>query len=217
MLAAVGAGGSHGSLASAKSLLANAFTRMVQRLCEDRPHAFAWDAAHCMDGDSYDLLEDVIARVPQARVLFVLSTRAGFSHPFQKLGVHAALDLSDLKPEDAGRLVAARLGVERVPAELLRFVRDRAGGHPQMIEEVVKALLEARAVTVGDGAVVSMRLVGQELSLPKTLRGLVASRVARLQAKDRAILQAAAVLGEPINAAVLAQMTGLDKIGRAHV
>jgi tetratricopeptide (TPR) repeat protein len=53
-----------------------------------------------------------------------------------------------------------------------------------------------------------MKLVGQELALPKTLRGLVASRVARLTAQDRATLQSAAVLGDPIDATVLAQMVG---------
>jgi tetratricopeptide (TPR) repeat protein len=163
-----------------------------------------------MDGDSFGVLEAVISRIPQARALFVLAARAGFSHPLEKLSVHTGLDLSDLGAEDAERLVAVRLGIERVPSELMRFVRERAGGHPQMIEEILKALVEARAVTVADGSLVTMKLVGQDLALPKTLRGLVASRVAHLAAADRAILQGAAVLGEPINAAVLAQMTGLD-------
>jgi serine/threonine protein kinase/tetratricopeptide (TPR) repeat protein len=209
VLAALGASAGV-SQGNAKASLVNAFTRMVLRLCEDRPHAFAWDAAHAMDGDSFGVLEAVLSRIPQARTLFILSARAGFSHPLEKLSVHTGLDLSDLGREDAERLVAVRLGVERVPAELMRFVRERAGGHPQMIEEVLKALVEARAVTVADGSLVTMKLVGQDLALPKTLRGLVASRVARLAAPDRTILQAAAVLGEPINAAVLAQMTGLD-------
>ncbi|HSO32878.1 MAG TPA: protein kinase [Labilithrix sp.] len=209
VLAALGASAGF-SQANAKASLVNAFTRMVLRLCEDRPHAFTWDSAHSMDADSFGVLEAVIARIPQARALFVIAARAGFSHPLEKVPVHTALDLADLAPEDAERLVAVRLAVERVPSELLRFVRQRAGGHPQMTEEILKALVEARAVTVADGSVVTMKLVGQELALPKTLRGLVASRVARLAAPDRAILQAAAVLGEPINAAVLAQMTGLD-------
>ena len=209
VLAALGASAGF-SQGNAKASLVNAFTRMVLRLCEDRPHAFAWDSAHCMDGDSFGVLEAVIARIPQARALFILAARAGFSHPIEKLAVHTALDLSDLAQADAERLVAVRLNVERVPAELLRFVRERAGGHPQMTEEILKALVEARAVTVADGSIVTMKLVGQDLALPKTLRGLVASRVARLAAAERAILQAAAVLGEPINSAVLAQMTGLD-------
>jgi serine/threonine protein kinase/tetratricopeptide (TPR) repeat protein len=209
VLAALGASAGF-SQGNAKASLVNAFTRMVLRLCEDRPHAFAWDAAHCMDGDSFGVLEAVASRIPQARALFALAARAGFSHPLEKLAVHTALDLSDLGAEDAERLVAVRLGIERVPSELMRFVRERAGGHPQMIEEILKALVEARAVTVADGSLVTMKLVGQDLALPKTLRGLVASRVSRLAAAERAILQGAAVLGEPINTAVLAQMTALD-------
>lgn len=212
VLAALGAAGSASS-GNARASLLNAFARTVQRLCEDRPHAFAWDAAHCMDADSYSVLEAVLERVPQSRALFVFATRAGFSHPLEHTyGPKSGhlLELADLREDDAERLVAVRLDVERVPSELVRFVRDRAGGHPQMIEEVVKALVEARAVTVADQAVVSMKLLGQDLSLPKTLRGLVASRIARLGAADRGILQAAAVLGEPASAPVLASMTSLD-------
>lgn len=200
------------AMSSMKGVLANAFTRIVQSLCEDRPHALAWDSAHSMDADSFSLLETVLARTPQSRVLIVIAARAGFSHPLERLASHTRLDLTDLKPEEVDKLVAVRLGVSRVPPELLRFVKERGGGHPQMIEEVLKALVEARAVTVADGAVVTMKLVGQDLSLPKTLRGLVASRIARLDPRDRAILQSAAVLGDPLNAAVLGQMTGAKMV-----
>ncbi len=207
VLASLGASAA-ASGGNARVSLGNAFKRMVQRLCEDRPHAFSWDAAHAMDAESFAVLESTLEKLPNARVLFVLAGRAGFSHPLEKLGVHGALDLVDLEPEDAERLVAVRLAALRVPPELLRFVRDRAGGHPQMIEEVLKGLVEGRAVTVADGAVVTMKLVGQDLALPKTLRGLVASRIARLEGSDRAILQAAAVLGDAIGSEVLATMTG---------
>jgi serine/threonine protein kinase/tetratricopeptide (TPR) repeat protein len=206
VLASLGASAA-ASGGNARVSLGNAFRRMVQRLCEDRPHAFSWDAAHAMDAESFAVLDGAIARLPHTRVLFVLAGRAGFSHPLEKLGVHGALDLVDLEPDDAEKLVSVRLGAARVPPELLRFVRDRAGGHPQMIEEVLKGLLEGRAVTVADGVVVAMKLVGQDLALPKTLRGLVASRVARLEGAERGVLQAAAVLGDAVSAEVLAAMT----------
>jgi serine/threonine protein kinase/predicted ATPase len=191
---------------NAKNVLRLAFARMVASLCEDRPYTFAWDAAHSMDEDSFSILEEAFKRIPNVRVLFVFAARAGFSHPLEKFSAHTALDLSDLRAEDTEKLVAHLLSVEKVPDELLRFVRERAGGHPQFVEEIIKALLEARAVTVADGQVVVMKLVGQDLALPKTLRGLVASRVASLSAEDRATLQAAAVLGDVVDAAVVAQM-----------
>jgi serine/threonine protein kinase/tetratricopeptide (TPR) repeat protein len=192
--------------ANAKTALKNAFTRMVASLCEDKPHTFAWDAAHCMDEDSFALVEGAFGRLTQARVVFGFSARAGFSHALESSLGHGVIELADLSPADAEALIAARLGVARAPEELVRFVRDRAGGHPQFIEEVLKGLLDAEAVKTADKHVVSMKLVGQELALPKTLRGLVASRVTRLSSADRATLQAAAVLGDSVDATVLAQM-----------
>jgi tetratricopeptide (TPR) repeat protein len=193
---------------NAKALLGTAFARMVQSLCEDRPHTLAWDVAHAMDEESFALLEDTASRLMHARVAFVFAARAGFAHPLEKLEGHTGLDVGDLAPADAERLIALRLGVDSVPQELQRFVRARAGGHPLFVEEVIKALVDGGAVSVGERQVVSMRLLGQDLALPRTLRGLVASRVARLSAQQRTTLQAAAVLGDPIDLAVLATMLG---------
>jgi tetratricopeptide (TPR) repeat protein len=196
------------SRGNAKVLLQRAFARMVQSLCEDRPHTFAWDVAHAMDEDTFGLLDEVLQRLKQSRVVFVFAARAGFSHPLEGTTGHLALDLGDLAAPDVERLVALRLGADRVPEELVRFVRARAGGHPLFVEEVIKALADTGGVTVAERHVVSMKLVGQDLALPKTLRGLVSSRVARLSNDDRATLQAAAVLGDPLHLGVLAGMLG---------
>jgi serine/threonine protein kinase/tetratricopeptide (TPR) repeat protein len=192
----------------AKGPLRNALARMVTSLCDDRPHVFAWDTAHAMDVDSFLVLESVFQRLQSARVVFAFAARAGFTHALEKLVSHVAVELGDLDAESVEKLVALRLGVDRAPEELVRFVRERAGGHPQFAEEVIKGLLDARAVTVAEKKVVTMKLVGQDLALPKTLRGLVASRVARLATHERGTLQAAAVLADPLDTAVLSQMLG---------
>jgi serine/threonine protein kinase/tetratricopeptide (TPR) repeat protein len=193
----------------AKALLKQAFTRVVQSLCDDRPHCFAWDVAHAMDEESFGVLAHVLERSAQARVLFILSTRAGFSHLLETCEGHASLDLGDLAPADLERLVGSRLAVDAVPEELVRFVRARAGGHPLFVEELLKALVDAGAVSVAERHVVSMMLVGQDLALPKTLRGLVGSRVARLGQGDRTTLQAAAVLGDSLDVKLLSEMLGM--------
>jgi len=136
------------------------------------------------------------------------AVRAGYAHPLEKREQHEVIELADLRAGDAERLVAERLGVDHAPEELVRFVRERAGGHPLFIEEVLKALVDASTVVVANRKIASMRLVGQELALPKTLRGLVASRVARLSPEERTCLQAAAVIGDPVDASVLATMLG---------
>ena len=193
---------------TARIALKHAFARMVASLCEDKPYGFAWDAAHGMDDDSFAVLGHVVEKLPSARLVLALAVRAGYGHPLERSERHEVIELKDLRADDAERLIAARLGVDQVPDELVRFVRDRAGGHPLFIEEVLKALVDASTVIVANRKVASMRLVGQELALPKTLRGLVASRVARLSPEERTCLQAAAVIGDPVDASVLATMLG---------
>ncbi len=161
-----------------------------------------------MDEESFALLGESVQRLRQARVLFAFATRAGFTHPLERVDGHVLLELGDLAPADVERLVGSRLGVDGVPEELLRFVRERAGGHPLLVEEVIKGLVDVGAVSVAERKVLAMKLVGQDLALPKTLRGLVGSRVARLSNEDRATLQAAAVLGDPIDVTVLSNMLG---------
>ena len=193
----------------AKALLKQAFTRVVQSLCDDCPHCFAWDTAHAMDEESFGVLAHVIRAVRAiARVHFLFSTRAGFSHRLETSDHHAALDLGDSAPADVERLVASRLAVHVVPDELLRFVRARAGGYPLFVEELLKALVDSGAISVAEKRVVAMSLAGQDLALPKTLRGLVASRVARLARLERKTLQAAAVLGDAVDVNVLSEMLG---------
>jgi serine/threonine protein kinase/tetratricopeptide (TPR) repeat protein len=207
VLTALGANVPSYSGANAKNSLRSAFARMVISLCEDKPHKFAWDNAHNMDEDSFSILATAFERLSHARVVFAFTAREGFSHPLEKGSAVVSIDLTDLKStEDVSRLVALRLGTQTAPDELVRFVRERAGGHPLFIEEIIKGLLDANAVTVAEGRVVAMRLLNQELALPKTLRGLVASRVARLAATAKTTLQAAAILGDPIDSAVLARM-----------
>jgi hypothetical protein len=159
-----------------------------------------------MDKDSFALLADVFARSRAARTVFLFAGRAGFTHPLDQTEGHVTVDLGELPPPEAERLTAARLGVDAVPAPLLHFVADRAGGHPLFVEEVLKALVEARAVTVAERRVVSMKLDGAGTAVPKTLRGLVASRLARLSSEDRGLLQAAAVLGPPVDLGLLSSM-----------
>jgi eukaryotic-like serine/threonine-protein kinase len=192
----------------ARSTLRNALARMVMSLCDDKPHLFVWDAAHWMDVDSMAILESVFERLHQTRVVFTFAGRAGFSHPLTRAASHAVIELGDLSDEESEKLIATRLSIEQAPADLIAFVRERAGGHPLFIEEVLKSLRSARAVTVAERKIVSLRLAGLDLALPKTLRGLVASRVAALEESERTTLHACAVVGDPIDTAVLVRMTG---------
>jgi tetratricopeptide (TPR) repeat protein len=209
--------------------LRTAFARMVQSLCDDRLHCFCWDDAQAMDQSTIDTILSVVGRgapssssgeasrgAPSAsptssgslRAVFLLSTREDVPEVVVKHAAHHGLTLGELSDDDGARLIATRVGARILSPELLAFCRDRAGGHPLFLEELVKELTDSGAITVESGEA-QARLDGAT-AVPRTLRTLIAGRVTRLEPGERAVLQAAAILGEPILTQVLAAMLKLS-------
>ncbi|XXT19934.1 protein kinase [Sorangium sp. So ce429] len=186
------------------AILRTAFPRMVQSLCEDRLHCFAWDDAQAMDQLTAETLLATAGRAGGLRAVLILATR---TDPPPLLEAHPQfyrLKVGELSDSDSARLMSARIGATLLPPEVLAFCRERAGGHPLFLEELIKELSDSGALSVA-GGVVKARLDGAS-AVPRSLRTLIATRVRRLDPSDRAVLQAAAILGDPVPTEVLAAL-----------
>jgi serine/threonine protein kinase len=186
--------------------LSAAFARMVGRLSEDRLHCFVWDDAQSMDAATREAIVAIQSRPVTStalRAVFLFATR----DPELSLGEASephVVRLDELSDEDAARLIATRVDAHLLPPELLDFCHERAGGHPLFLGELVKELIDSGAVSSIDGAM-HVRLE-RATTIPRTLRTLIAARVARLAPDERATLQRAAILGEPVPMELLARM-----------
>jgi predicted ATPase len=78
-------------------------------------------------------------------------------------------------------------------AALKRPIAERTGGNPFFIEEMVQALFD-QGILARNGAVKVMRPFSQA-QLPVTVQGLLASRIDRLPAEQKELLQTLAVIG----------------------
>jgi len=184
-----------------------AFLKIATRLAADRLTVFAWDAAESMDEESQAFLDSLLRGAAEARIAVVVAHRPGFAHAWGEPAGHQALTLGPLGDDDVARLVGTRLGAEEVPFELLRDVTVKSGGNPLYVEEYLKALGDAGAIEV-QGAKVSYKRDVAEVEVPKSLRGLVSARVARLGPAQRHILQVAAIVGGRFTAELVARVAG---------
>ena len=201
----------------ASAALRGAFARMVTSLCDDRLHVFVFDDAHATDRATLDSILAIAGRglgrdavAPPSstgglRAVFILSTRDEPPEDLVKHPLHHKLTLGELSDDDCARLISTRVGARVLLPELLAFCRERAGGHPLFLEELIKELTDSGAISVMNGAV-RAKLDGAT-AVPRTLRTLIAGRVSRLDSGERGVLQAAAILGEPILTDVLAALT----------
>ncbi|HMI87246.1 MAG TPA: protein kinase [Polyangiaceae bacterium] len=199
--------GASGKTGSSVAALRGAVARMIVSLSSDQLHVFAWDNAHALDPQSIDIIETAIQRVGNVRAVFLFAMREAPEHALEKHANHHLLEVGHLDEAECRDLVAHRAAALIAPPELVEFCRARAKGHPLFIEELLKELIDSGALVVANGAVVELRTDG-ELSVPRPLRALMASRAARLPSDERRALQAAAILGEPIDLATLALMLG---------
>ena len=213
----------------AMASLRSAFGRMAQGLCEDRLHVFAWDDAQALDRATLDAIVAAAGRAPGLRAVFALAVRESADEAteaplLRKAAVVEAfeahphthqIEIGQFGDDDTAKFVASRVNAKVVAPELLAFCRERAGGHPLFLEELLKELIDSGAVSTVAGGL-RLRLDGAQ-AVPRSLRALIAARVARLAPELRAVTQGAAILGTPVPTEVLAALLGqkVSQVDRA--
>jgi eukaryotic-like serine/threonine-protein kinase len=180
-----------------------ALLRIIRKLAEDRLTVFAWDGAEYMDQESQSIMDDMLRHVSAARVAVMLWYRPPYSTCWGDLPNFVEIQLGPLSDEEIARLIATRLGADEIPLELLREVTSKSGGNPLYAEEYLKALRDEEALFFADGQVRFNAAVA-DVQVPKSLRGIVAARIARLAPVQRYILQVAAIAGERWNSEIVA-------------
>jgi tetratricopeptide (TPR) repeat protein len=188
-------------------LVRPAFIRVALKLAADRLTALCFDGAESMDDDSQGIIDALIRDAKDARIVVALAHRPGFSHAWREPSRFHEVVLQPFSDDDVARLVATRLAAEEVPAELLREVTLKSSGNPLYVEEYLKALADSGALEVREGRV-NLQMHIAQTEVPKSLRGLVSSRLARLSATDRHFLQIGAVAGGKFAPELLMQVSG---------
>ncbi len=196
--------------ASGSAMLETALVRISYKLAQDKLTVFAWDGAEQMDAQSRELLGKLLRDPPEARVVVVVTYRPSDAGPWQESPTFTEIAISPLSQDDVARLVRHRLLANEVPDDLVRDIYFKTGGNPLYVEELVAALRDGGVLEVRDGVVVKTR-ASEAVELPRTLRGLVASRVGRLSQVHRLILQIAVTFGTRFAPELLARAAARDE------
>ncbi|HXG76974.1 MAG TPA: adenylate/guanylate cyclase domain-containing protein [Gaiellaceae bacterium] len=101
--------------------------------------------------------------------------------------------LEPLTRAETARLIEELLGA-RLPEEVLAALVERAEGNPFFVEELVGSLAEAGVLERANGAW-QVREVPDAFAVPDSVHAVLAARLDRLPAAEKAALQAAAVIG----------------------
>ncbi len=158
----------------------------------DAPTILVGEDAHWADEASLNLLRFLGRRVGDLRVLLIVTFRddeLGPSHPLR-------IVLGDLATAPAVR----RLPLPRLTVEA---VRTMAAGKSLDVEAI-------HALTAGNPFYVSEVVTAGGTGLPASVRDAVLARAARLAPAERRVLDAAAVIGSPVDFELLGEVVEGD-------
>ena len=179
-----------------KRQIALAARTLVERRLQELPLLYVVEDVHWADAASIDLVRDLVDHFADRRLMVVLSHRSETKPPHVARAGQSIVQLAPLREDDARTVVSCLFGNERGEAfdALKDLVISRAGGNPLFVEEIVRSLLAKGYLVLRDGRWECTTIRG-DVDVPPTLQGLLLSRVDRLSADARRLLQEAAVLG----------------------
>jgi predicted ATPase/class 3 adenylate cyclase len=174
--------------------------QLLEARCGMSPVIMLIEDLHWIEGVSEELLNKITDSEAKLRLLVLTTRRPEYSPLWLDRAVVTKLRLEALPSGDIRRLVQHRLGVEVLPDTLARQVTEKAEGNPLFAEEIVSYLTDRgllRSTVEFDASTLAE-------ALPQSVQSLLTARVDRLAPNDRALLQAASVIGRQFNPQLLA-------------
>ena len=164
----------------------------VDKLATAEPVLLVFEDAHWADPSSLEWLGRVLERMPQLRLLVVVTFRPEFTASWSGWPGVTMLDLERLSKADANAMIDRLAGTRRLPANVRSDIIERADGIPLFVQEMTRAVLDA-----GDGS--------SREAVPATLQASLLSRLDRLgEAKE--VAQLGAAIGREFSHELLASI-----------
>jgi class 3 adenylate cyclase/predicted ATPase len=177
-----------------------ALLRRLTGLAREQPVLLLFEDAHWSDPTSIELLDAVIEQVPDLPVLLVVSFRPEFVAPWFGRPRVSLMALNRLDRRDAATLAAQVVTNHILSSQLLDRIVMQSDGVPLFIEELTRAVLEAR----------ELGTAGATLAVPNTLQASLMARLDRLPAA-KTVAQIGSVIGREFPHTLLeAAATGLQ-------
>jgi class 3 adenylate cyclase/tetratricopeptide (TPR) repeat protein len=184
--------------------------RLTHARSEREPAVFLMEDLHWIDGGSEGFMEHLVDSLPGTRTLILVNFRPEYHAPWLQKSYYQQLPLVPLGPEAMVELLGDLLGSDPSVAGLADLIRERTGGNPFFIEEVVQSLVEAGTLK---GTKSAYRLVQPmaQLTVPGTVQAVLAARIDRLPEREKQVLQAASVIGKKFSEPVLKEVAELPE------
>ena len=173
-----------------------ALRQLVLRASRRTPLAVMVDDLHWVDSASEDFLASLAEQIAGAALLVIVTYRPGYRPPWIDKSYATQIALQPLTTEESLTVVRSVLGADPVSPAVEQLVLSRGEGNPFFLEELARTVREdERSASLG---------------VPDTIEAILLARIDRLDAADKHLIQAAAVIGHDVPRPLVAAVAGLS-------
>ena len=187
-----------------------AVRKLLEHLAAERPLVAVFDDIHWAEPTFLDLIEHLADWTRDAAVLLVciarpelLELRPGWGGG--KMNATSIL-LEPLPGDEASRLVDNLLGRAEIPETARARILEAAEGNPLFVEEMLAMLIDDGLLRFEDGAWRSVQDLAH-VTVPPTIHLLLAARLDRLDAEERAVIERGSVEGKVFHAGAVTTLS----------
>src|SRR5262249_30975360 len=184
-----------------------AIKRLLVRESLSQPLILMFEDLHWLDTETQAFLTLLSESIATAKILLLTNYRPEYQQAWGNRSFFSQLRLDPLAQEDAQELLTALVGNEPAVHPLKQFILGKTDGNPFFMEELVQALVEQGVVERSRSGEAGLRpapgVSFTELRVPPTVQAVLAARIDRLPAEDKALLQILSVIGKEFPASLL--------------
>jgi predicted ATPase len=186
-----------------------ALLRQLEGLARRQPVLMVFEDLHWIDPTSREFLDLLFARVDRLPVLLVATFRPEFQASWTGQSHVTAISLNRLGRVDGAVMIerlAGNTGLLR--RDVIAEIIERTDGVPLFVEEMTKAVLEARAER---GREFATSVPGARLGVPATLQASLVARIDRLGSVAKGVAQIGAAIGRQFSYELAALVADLSE------
>jgi class 3 adenylate cyclase/tetratricopeptide (TPR) repeat protein len=189
-----------------------AVRRLLQALARERPVLVVFDDVHWGEQTFLDLIDHITDWARDAPILLICLARAELLEERSAWAggkLNATSLLLEPLAEEASATLIENLLDPTVPAGVKERISRAAEGNPLFVEELVAMLVDDGALRREQGRWVTTTDLSS-LQVPPTIQALLDARLDRLPAKERSVLERAAVAGRIFSRSAVRVLSPLE-------
>jgi predicted ATPase/class 3 adenylate cyclase len=188
----------------------DAIAALLLAASRDEPVLVVLEDLQWIDPETQAILDELMKNLVSARVLFLVTYRPEYSNPWIAKDLCRAVVLRPLSDELARTMLRHLLGDAVALEQVKRLLAERTGGNPLFIEESVRSLIEIGALDGRRGDYWPIQDI-RHITVPATVKAVLAARIDRLRTDSRSVLEVAATIGRRVAVELLREVANVPE------